>query len=150
MPPTQTVLSQPRKCSLALLEVHCNRCLTDLQVRCPLHFVLTQPSNCPIPLLNPTKDSTSHEFTAVLPFTVYPHSALQLLSLTFDIHHNSTSDRVATPLALQVVLSHPSSYSPALLESITTACLEAHLLEKAGSLYEQQQRWADARTVYRQ
>lgn len=50
----------------------------------------------------------------------------------------------------QVVLTHPSTYSAALLESITTACLEGGLLEKAGSLYEQQQRWADARTVYRQ
>lgn len=59
---------------------------------------------------------------------------------------------LATPLfhCLQVVLTHPNRCSSSLLESITTACLEAGLLEKAGSLYEQQQRWADARTVYRQ
>jgi len=48
------------------------------------------------------------------------------------------------------VLAHPNNnYDSGLLDSIVATCTQAGLFEKAGSLYEYQQRWTDAKAAYR-
>jgi hypothetical protein len=51
---------------------------------------------------------------------------------------------------LQAVLAHPNNnYDSGLLDSIIATCIQASLFEKAGSLYEYQQHWTDAKAAYR-
>ena len=62
----------------------------------------------------------------------------------------SASSLAAVTCCLQAVLAHPNNnYDSGLLESIIATCVQASLFEKAGSLYEYQQRWTDARAAYR-
>jgi len=48
------------------------------------------------------------------------------------------------------VVAHPNNnYDSNLLDSIIASCTQASLYEKAGSIYEHQQRWQDAKAAYR-
>ena len=61
-----------------------------------------------------------------------------------------TPIKLLTACLVQAVLAHPNNnYDNSLLESIIASCTQAGLYEKAGTLYEHQQRWTDAKAAYR-